>query len=154
MDASDKMPGWKFSEYEMKGVPLRLEIGPKDIENNQAVLVRRDNREKIVVSLDELEVKIPEILDDIQKSLLEKARASQVTKTSSAKNMDEFKEQLDKNPGFVKAMWCGDRACEDYIKENTAATSRCMPFEQEHISDSCVCCGKPSKKLVYWGRAY
>lgn len=154
MDDSDKMPGWKFSEYEMKGVPLRLEIGPKDIENNQAVLVRRDNREKIVVALDELDVKIPEILEGIQKSLLEKARVSQESKTNSAKDMDEFKEQLDKNPGFVKAMWCGDRSCEDYIKENTAATSRCMPFEQEHISDTCVCCGKPAKKLVYWGRAY
>lgn len=154
MDDSDKMPGWKFSEHEMKGIPLRLEIGPKDIENNQAVLVRRDNREKIVISLDELEVKIPLILEDIQKSLLEKARKAQIEKTSIAKNLEEFKGLLDKKPGFVKAMWCGDRACEDKIKEEAAATSRCMPFNEEPISDTCVCCGKPAKKLVYWGRAY
>lgn len=154
MDDSDKMPGWKFSEHEMKGIPLRLEIGPKDIENNQAVLVRRDNREKIVISLDELEVKIPLILEDIQKSLLEKARKAQIEKTSIAKNLEEFKGLLDKKPVFVKAMWCGDRACEDKIKEEAAATSRCMPFNEEPISDTCVCCGKPAKKLVYWGRAY
>lgn len=154
MDDSDKTPGWKFSEYEMKGVPLRLEIGPKDIENNQAVLVRRDNREKIVVSLDELENKVNEVLEDIQNSLLEKAKTAQIDKTSTAVSLDEFKNLLDMKPGFVKAMWCGDRACEDKIKEEAAATSRCMPFEQEHISDTCVCCGKPAKKLVYWGRAY
>lgn len=154
MDDSDKMPGWKFSEYEMKGVPLRLEIGPKDIENNQAVLVRRDTREKILVSLDELQAKVSEILLDIQKTLLEKARASQEAKTSSATTIEEFKNLLDEKPGFVKAMWCGDRACEDSIRENTGATSRCMPFEQEKVSDTCICCGKPAKKLVYWGRAY
>jgi prolyl-tRNA synthetase len=154
MDGGDKSPGWKFSEYEMKGVPLRLEIGPKDIENNQAVLVRRDTREKLLVSLDELEVKVPELLEDIQKSLLEKARAAQTEKTTTAVTMDEFKNILDTKTGFVKAMWCGDRACEDKIKEEAAASSRCMPFEQEHVADNCVCCGKPAKKLVYWGRAY
>lgn len=154
MDSSDKMPGWKFSEYEMKGIPLRLEIGPKDIENNQAVLVRRDSREKIVVSLDELETKIPEILEDIQKSLLGKARTAQAAKTSIATNMEELTEILDIKLGFVKAMWCGDRACEDSIKESAGATSRCIPFEQESVSATCVCCGKPAKKLVYWGRAY
>lgn len=154
MDDSDKMPGWKFSEYEMKGVPLRLEIGPKDIENNQAVLVRRDNREKIQVSLDELEIKVQEVLEDIQNSLLEKARTAQEAKTSKAVNMDEFKNLLDEKPGFVKAMWCGDRACEDSIKETAGATSRCMPFEQEEVAETCVCCGKPAKKMVYWGRAY
>jgi prolyl-tRNA synthetase len=154
MDDSDKMPGWKFSEYEMKGVPLRLEIGPKDIENNQAVLVRRDNREKIQVSLDELETKVQEVLEDIQNSLLEKARTAQEAKTSKAVNMEEFKTLLDEKPGFVKAMWCGDRACEDSIKETAGATSRCMPFEQEEVAETCVCCGKPAKKMVYWGRAY
>jgi len=154
MDSSDKMPGWKFSEYEMKGIPLRLEIGPKDIENNQAVLVRRDSREKIVISLDELESKVPEILEDIQKSLLEKARTAQITKTSTATNMEEFNKMLDSKLGFVKAMWCGERACEDSIKETAGATSRCMPFEQESVVNTCVCCGKPAKKLVYWGRAY
>lgn len=154
MDDSDKTPGWKFSEYEMKGIPLRLEIGPKDIENNQAVLVRRDTREKIVVSLDELENVVPALLEDIQNSLLEKARAAQNEKTTPAFTMEEFKNILDTKTGFVKAMWCGDRACEDKIKEDAAATSRCIPFEQEHIADTCVCCGKPAKKLVYWGRAY
>lgn len=154
MDDSDKTPGWKFSEYEMKGIPLRLEIGPKDIENNQAVLVRRDTREKILVCLDELEVKVSELLEDIQKSLLEKARTAQTEKTTTAVTMEEFKNILDTKTGFVKAMWCGDRACEDKIKEEAAATSRCMPFEQEHVADTCVCCGKPAKKLVYWGRAY
>lgn len=154
IDDSDKMPGWKFSEYEMKGVPLRLEIGPKDIEKNQAVLVRRDNREKIFVSLDELEVKVAEVLEDIQNSLLEKARTAQNEKTSIAVSLDEFKRLLDENTGFVKAMWCGDRACEDAIKEQTGATSRCMPFEQEKVDSKCICCGKPAEKLVYWGRAY
>ncbi|GLC28774.1 proline--tRNA ligase [Clostridium omnivorum] len=154
IDDSDKMPGWKFSEYEMKGVPLRLEIGPKDIEKNQAVLVRRDNREKIFVSLDELEVKVAEVLEDIQNSLLEKARTAQNEKTSIAVSLDEFKRLLDEKTGFVKAMWCGDRACEDAIKEQTGATSRCMPFEQEKVDSKCICCGKPAEKLVYWGRAY
>jgi prolyl-tRNA synthetase len=154
MDDSDKTPGWKFSEYEMKGIPLRLEIGPKDIENNQAVLVRRDTREKLVVSLDELENVVPALLEDIQNSLLEKARTAQNEKTTAAETLEELKNILDTKTGFVKAMWCGDRTCEDKIKEEAAATSRCMPFEQEHIADTCVCCGKPAKKLVYWGRAY
>jgi prolyl-tRNA synthetase len=154
IDLSDKMPGWKFSEYEMKGVPLRLEIGPKDIEKNQAVLVRRDTREKIFVSLDELESRISEILDSIQASLLEKAALLRDEKTYTAKTMEEFVSILEKSQGFIKAMWCGDQACEDAIKEKTTATSRCMPFEQEEINDTCVCCGKPAKKMVYWGKAY
>lgn len=155
LDSSDKSPGWKFSEYEMKGVPLRLEIGPKDIEKNQCVLVRRDTREKLFVSLDDLDVEIPRILDDIHNSLLEKARTSQNSKTSDAKNLDEFKASLDKQPGFVRAMWCGDVECENKIKEVAVATSRCMPFhDNERISETCVCCGKEAKSLVYWGRAY
>lgn len=155
LDSSDKSPGWKFSEYEMKGVPLRLEIGPKDIEKNQCVLVRRDTREKIFVSLDDLETEIPRILDEIHNSLLQKARTSQNSKTSDAKNLDEFKESLDTQPGFVRAMWCGDVECENKIKEVVAATSRCMPFhDTERISETCVCCGKEAKSLVYWGRAY
>ncbi len=154
MDASDKMPGWKFAEYEMKGVPLRLEIGPKDIENNQCVLVRRDNREKTVVSMDELETKVSELLQSIQKDMLERARQSRDEKTHSAVNFEEFKNTIETKPGFVKAMWCGDRACEDKIKEQTTATSRCIPFEQEKISDKCVCCGKEAKHMLYWGKAY
>ena len=154
-DVSDKSPGWKFSEYEMKGIPLRLEIGPKDIEKNQCVLVRRDNREKLVVSLDEIETVVPKVLQDIQNSLLEKARSSQNAKTFVATNLDEFKNKLDEQCGFVKAMWCGDVECENKIKEVAGASSRCMPFnDQEPVSDTCVCCGKKAEKLVYWGRAY
>lgn len=154
-DVSDKSPGWKFSEYEMKGIPLRLEIGPKDIENNQCVLVRRDNREKIIVSLDNLETEIPKVLQDIQDSLLNKAREAQQAKTQIATSLEEFKNLLDEKPGFIKAMWCGDVECENKIKEFATATSRCMPFnDTEPVSDTCVCCGKKAHKLVYWGRAY
>ncbi len=154
VDDSDKSPGWKFSEQEMRGIPMRIEIGPKDIEANQAVFVRRDNGEKIVVSLDEIETKAAEVLDTIQKDMLERARKHRDAHTTTATTYDEFKDAVENKPGFIKAMWCGDRACEDKIKEDTAATSRCMPFEQEHLADTCVCCGKPAKKMVYWGRAY
>ncbi|MCH5139177.1 proline--tRNA ligase, partial [Clostridiaceae bacterium UIB06] len=148
IDDSDKMAGWKFSEYEMKGVPIRLEVGPKDIEKNQVVLARRDTGEKIIVSMDELETKIPALLDEIHNSMLESAKAVREQKTSVALNMKEFKDIVENKTGFVKAMWCGDRACEDKIKEDTGATSRCMPFDQENLSDTCVCCGKKAKKLV------
>jgi prolyl-tRNA synthetase len=154
IDDSDKMPGWKFSEHEMRGVPLRLEVGPKDIEKNQVVVVRRDNREKLFVSMDELETKIPEILEDVQNGLLEKARQLRDKKTYVAKTLDEFEKIVNETPGFVKAMWCGDRACEDAVKEKTSATARCIPFEQEQLSDTCMCCGKPAKHMVYWGKAY
>jgi len=154
LDDSDKMPGWKFSEHEMRGVPLRLEIGPKDIENNQCVIVRRDTREKLFISLDVLETRIPEILKDMQQELLEKARTMRDQKTYTATSMDEFTAICENNPGFIKAMWCGDRACEDQIKEKTSATARCIPFDQEKLADACVCCGKPAKHMVYWGKAY
>ena len=154
VDDSDKSPGWKFSESEMRGIPVRVEIGPRDIENNEAVLVRRDTHEKITVSLDEIEAKVGELLDTIQNDMLERARAHRDSHTYVATTYDEFVKTINEKPGFVKAMWCGDQACEDKIKEDTAATSRCMPFAQEHLSDKCVCCGKPAKKMVYWGRAY
>jgi prolyl-tRNA synthetase len=154
IDESDKMPGWKFSEYEMKGVPVRLEIGPKDQEKNQVVLVRRDTREKLFVSMDELETRLPELLAEIQTALLEKARDMRDSKTYVAKTMEEFEKTINETPGFIKAMWCGDRSCEDLIKEKTGATARCMPFEQEQLSDSCLCCGKSAKQMVYWGKAY
>ena len=154
VDDSDKSPGWKFSEYEMKGVPIRLEVGPKDIEKNQVVLARRDSGEKIIVSMDNLEEEVAKLLEDIQHSMLENARARRDSKTYVAKNMDEFEKIINETPGFIKAMWCGDQACEDKIKEMTGATSRCIPFEQEEISDTCVCCGKKAKHMVYWGRAY
>ena len=154
IDVSDKMAGWKFSQYEMKGVPLRLEIGPREIENNQVVLVRRDNREKITVSMDELEIKIQEVLDSIHDSMLSAAKVAVKERTTNAKTLGEMKDILENKTGFIKAMWCGDAACEEKIKEDTGASSRCIPFEQENISDTCVCCGKKAKELVYWGRAY
>ncbi len=154
VDDTDKSPGWKFSECEMRGIPLRVEIGPKDLAANQAVLVRRDTHEKTTVSLDNLEEEVSRMLDTIQSDMLERARKHRDTHTSQAVTWDEFVETVDKKPGFVKAMWCGDVACEEKIKEVTGATSRCMPFAQEHLSDTCVCCGRPAKKMVYWGRAY
>lgn len=154
VDDSDKSPGWKFSEQEMRGIPIRVEIGPKDIEANKCVLVRRDTSEKLEISLDDLEETAVKLLDTIQTDMLEKARKHRDAHTYTATTMAELEQILNEKPGFVKAMWCGDQACEDQIKEKFAATSRCMPFEQEHISDTCVCCGKPAKKMVYWGRAY
>ncbi len=154
MDLSDKMPGWKFSEYEMKGVPLRLEIGPRDLENNTAVLVRRDNREKIFVSLDELETKVAEVLEDIQNSLYNNAKKNLEEKTTSVANFEQFSDAIANKGGFVKAMWCGERECEDKIKEATTASSRCIPFHEEKLSETCVCCGKPAKHMVYWAKAY
>ena len=153
-DKTDNTPGWKFAEYEMKGVPLRLEIGPKDIENNQCVIVRRDSREKIFVSLDELETKIPELLEAVHKGLYEKALERREAMTYEAHGFDEMKDIADNKPGFIKAMWCGDRACEDKLKEDVGVTSRCIPFEQTAVSDKCVCCGKPATKMLYWGKAY
>ncbi len=154
LDDSDKSPGWKFSEYEMRGVPVRIEIGPKDIEKNQAVLVSRVDRSKTFVSLDNIEEELSALLDKIQKQMYDAALENRETKTNSATNYEEFKQIIDEKGGFVKAMWCGDEACENKIKEDTGATSRCMPFKQEHIADTCVCCGKPADKMVYWGKAY
>lgn len=154
LDASDKMPGWKFNEYEMKGVPIRLEIGPKDIENNQVVLVRRDTREKLIVSIDELEKELSKLLGAIQLDLLEKAKNHRELKTFNALTLEEFKDIAENKPGFIKAMWCGDKACEDKLKEEAGVTARCMPFKQESISNTCVCCGKEGVSLVYWGKAY
>ncbi|NMA82578.1 MAG: proline--tRNA ligase [Epulopiscium sp.] len=154
VDDTDKMPGWKFSEHEMKGVPLRLEVGPKDIEKQQVVLVRRDTREKFFIPMDELDTKIPALIQEMQRDLLNKAREHRDQHTYIARTLEEFEQIVEEKPGFIKAMWCGDVACEDLIKENTGATARCIPFEQENLADTCVCCGKPSKEMVYWGRAY
>ena len=154
VDDSDKSPGWKFSEQEMRGLPLRVEIGPKDMEAGQAVVVRRDTGEKYTVALSELKERVGELLDEIHAHMLEKARAHRDSHTYEARTYDEFKEIIDTKPGFVKAMWCGDQACEDKIKEDTTATSRCIPFVQEKLSDKCVCCGRPAKSMVYWGKAY
>ena len=154
LDDSDNSAGWKFAEYEMKGVPLRLEIGPKDIENNRCVVVRRDNGEKIFVSLDELETKIPELLEAVRDGLYRKAFDRRAAMTFTARDYAELKDIADNKPGFIKAMWCGERECEDKLKDELGITSRCIPFEQEHLGDTCVCCGKPAKHMLYWGKAY
>ena len=154
VDDTDKSPGWKFSEQEMRGIPVRIELGPKDIEAGQCVIVRRDTREKTAVSLAEVESRLKEILDTMQQEMFERARAHRDSHTYVAKDYEEFKDTIANKPGFVKAMWCGDVECENKIKEETTATSRCMPFKQEQLADTCVCCGKPAKHMVYWGKAY
>jgi prolyl-tRNA synthetase len=148
-DDTDKSPGFKFAEQEMRGIPVRIECGPQDMEANQAVVVRRDTREKITVSLDNLAEEVQKILDTMQVEMLERE-----AHTYTATDYEEFKSIVEEKPGFVKAMWCGCKECEDKIKDDVQATSRCMPFEQETLSDKCVVCGKPAKKMVYWGRAY
>ncbi len=154
IDASDKMPGWKFNEYEMKGIPVRIEMGPKDMEKEQVVLVRRDTGEKEFVPLTELQTRLTALLEEVQLNLYTKAKNHRDKKTSIATTIEEFSRVLHENPGFIKAMWCGDLACEEKIKEDTLATSRCIPFEQEQVADICVCCGKPAKELVFWAKAY
>ena len=147
-------PGYKFNYWEMKGVPVRLEIGPRDIENGECVLVRRDTLEKCTVRLDNLEEEINTLLEDIQKNMFEMANQLRERRTSSAKDMEEFVEKINSNQGYIKAMWCGDEACEEKIHELTGAKSRCIPYNQEQISDTCVCCGKKADKMVVWGRQY
>ena len=155
LDDSDQSAGWKFAEYEMKGVPLRLEIGPRDIENNQCVIVTRHSREKTVVSLDELETVIPQKLKEVHDGLYQRALENRENKTYKCKTIEEIISALEeKGDGFVKAMWCGDEECEDKVKEATGVGSRCIPFEQEEISDTCVCCGKKATHMVMWGKAY
>ena len=154
VDDTDKSPGWKFSECEMRGIPLRVEIGPKDIAADQAVLVRRDTHEKVTVSLSELEAKVGEMLETIQKDMYEKARKHRDSHTYTALTLDELKDIAENKPGFIKAMWCGCQECEEKLKEEAGVTSRCMPFAQEKLSDTCVYCGKPATKMVYWGKAY
>lgn len=154
LDDSDKMPGWKFSEYEMKGVPLRIEIGPRDIESCKVTAVRRDNNERLVISTSNLVESIQNILSDIQQNLLDSAARRRENCTHVAKNMDDIIYLADNSPGFIKAMWCGRTECEEKIKEKTSVTSRCIPENQEILSDKCVCCGLPAKHMLYWGRAY
>ena len=154
LDDSDKTPGFKFSECEMRGVPLRLEIGPKDIENNQCILVRRDTGEKIVSSLENIEKEVVSLLEEIQNDMFKRALEHRQAHTYEADTMEEFTEIVENKPGFVKALWCGDRECEDKIKELTQATSRCMPLNGQGKEGKCVCCSKPATKMVYWGRAY
>ena len=154
VDDSDKSPGWKFSEQEMRGIPLRIEVGPKDIEAGKCVICRRDTREKTEVPFEQLAARVGELLERMQTEMLERARTHRDAHTYVAVNYEEFKQVFTEKAGFVKAMWCGCQECEDKIKEELSVTSRCMPFEQDRLSDVCVCCGKPAKKMVYWGKAY
>ena len=154
MDASDNSPGWKFAEYEMKGVPLRLELGPKDIEKNQCVLVRRDSGEKVFVSLDGIEDTVAQMLDSIHDGLYARARKNLEDNTYPCATLEDVKEKMAERGGFAKAMWCGDLECEIKMKEDAGVSSRCIPFEQEHLGDVCAVCGKPAKHMVIWGVAY
>ena len=154
LDDSDKQPGWKFAQWEMKGVPVRLEVGPRDIENGQCVLVRRDTREKQFVKFEELATAIPAAMDALAKDLYERALQNRENRTYSATTMDEVKQITKEHTGFIKTMWCGDLACEEAMKSEAGLSSRCMPFAQEHLSDVCSVCGKPAQKMVVWGVAY
>lgn len=154
LDSSDKSPGWKFSEQEMRGIPVRIELGPKDIEAGQAVIVRRDTREKTVVPIGELAGKTAEILEAMQKDMFERAKTHREEHTFAANNMEELIAIAETQPGFIKAMWCGSQNCEDALKEKAGVTSRCIPFGQEAAEGTCVHCGKPAHQLVYWGKAY
>ena len=155
LDDSDNSPGWKFAEYEMRGVPIRIEIGPRDIENNSCVLVRRDNGEKQFVSLDGIEETVAAQLEELTRALYRKAEENRAAHTYTATTLDEFKETAETKNGYIRAMWCGELECELKLKEEADVTSRCMPFgDSERVSETCVCCGKPAKTLVYWGKAY
>ena len=155
LDDSDQSAGWKFSEYEMKGVPVRLEIGPRDIENNVCVLVTRHNREKTVVSLDELESAVAAKLEEVRQGIYKKAYENREKKTYKCLTLDDIKNAIAENgDGFVKAMWCGSEECEDKVKEETGVGSRCIPLIQDVVGDKCVCCGKEAKHQVLWAIAY
>ncbi len=153
-DFSDNSLGWKCAEYEMRGVPLRVEIGPKDMENGQCVMVRRDNGEKTAVALEQLEAEAVRLLDAVHDGMYAKAKKNLEEHTYAAYSMDECKEILANGGGFIKTMWCGDVACEERMKDEVGVSSRCMPFAQEHLGDVCPICGKPAKTMVYWGVAY
>ena len=153
-DRDNVSPGFKFNDGEMRGVPVRIEIGPRDIENGVCVAVRRDTAEKITIKLDEIEMKLNELLEDIHNNMFNECKKRLEEKTTVAYNLEEFEKNINENQGFIKAMWCGDAECEKKIKDLTSAKSRCMPFNQEKISDKCVCCGRPADKLVIWGRQY
>ena len=154
IDTSDNSLGWKCAQYEMKGVPVRVEIGPKDMENGVCVAVRRDNGEKVTIRIDELAECIPGVLDDVQNGLYAKAKKNLDEHTYTAYSLEEAKQIQQEKGGFIKTMWCGELQCELDMKEKAGMSSRCIPFEQEHLSDVCACCGKPAKHMIYWGVAY
>ena len=154
MDDSDNSMGWKCAEYEMKGVPLRVECGPRDLENGQCVLVRRTDREKIVVKLEDLETAVAEQLQTVHDGMFERAKRNLDEHIFEAHSIEEAKELQEKNGGFVKTMWCGELECELAMKEKAGMSSRCMPFAQENLGETCACCGKSAKTMIYWGVAY
>ena len=154
IDKSENSPGWKFAEHEMKGVPLRIEIGPKDIENDQCIAARRDTGEKQPIALSDVEKCVNELLDDIQKSLYARAKENLINNTRSAATLDEMKKVFEEHGGFINTMWCGSLGCEMKMRDEVGVTSRCIPFDQQKISDKCIICGAPSDKMVVWGVAY
>jgi prolyl-tRNA synthetase len=153
-DNDNYSSGWKFNEYEMKGVPIRIEVGPKDIEKNQVMISRRDTLEKQAVPMEGLKETVMTLLDDIHNNMLERARKHRDENTYSISGFEDFKQKMEEKPGFAKGMWCGTRECEDNIKAETSATIRCMPFEQEGLGDKCHFCGKEAKHMVYVAKAY
>ena len=153
-DRDNVSPGFKFNDWEMRGVPVRIEIGPRDLEEGVAVLVRRDTAEKITVKIEDLETELEKLLETIQQSMFDACVERRNSKTTVAYTLEEIEKNLAENQGYVKTMWCGDRACEDKVKEVTGAPSRCMPFEQEHLADTCPICGKKAEKMIVWGRQY
>ena len=153
-DRDNYSNGYKFNDWEMRGVPVRIEIGPRDIENGVAVLVRRDTAEKITVNLSSLNEELGKLLEEIQTNMFNECKKRNEERTSTATNLEEFEKIINEKQGYIKAMWCGDEECENKIKEVTGAHSRCIPFEQEHIADTCVVCGKKADKMVTWGRQY
>ena len=153
-DRDNVSPGFKFNDWEMRGVPVRIEIGPKDLEAGVAVLVRRDSGEKETVKIEEIETRLETLFEEIQKAMYDECLKRKEAKTNVAYSLEEIEKALAENQGYVKTMWCGDRSCEDKVKEVTGAPSRCIPFEQEHLADTCAICGKKAHKMVVWGRQY
>jgi len=154
LDESDKSAGWKFSEYEMKGVPIRVEIGPRDIENGVATVAKRNDGTKASVKLDELNDYILNLVKVIHKEMYDKALKYLLEHTTEAHSIEELKDIVDNKGGYAKMMWCEDQACENKIKELTNATARCIPFNQIPFDDVCPCCGKKAKKVVLFAKAY
>ena len=153
-DRDNYSPGWKFNQWEMKGVPLRLEIGPRDIIHEQVVLVRRDTGEKEVVKIEQLKEQIGSKLADIQNSLFQKALEKREKRTYRAEQLKDFKKIIAKETGFIKGMLCGNKECEEKMKEITRTTVRCIPFEQEKLSERCICCGGAAGEMAIFARAY
>ena len=147
-------PGWKFNEWEMKGVPLRVEIGPRDVQNQQSVLVRRDNFQKLTVKDNDLVNEIKKCLSEIQSNLFAKAKTSLEESITTITSYEEFKKAVESRGGFIRACWCGSTECEETIQNDTGATIRTLPLKDEELFSKCVRCGKPATKVAYFARSY